>query len=125
MLLSGVVLSSGSVVAEPQSIRATAHITSQTTTTLVAAVTGQQIQIHGGSICVDANGATTGVALEDSGATNLVGTGVVYVLGTGQCWYFPRDGKPWIGVVGAGLGLNLVTTVGNGPVNVNLEIIQR
>ena len=123
--LAGVLPVLAACTSSAPSLRCSNNITSQTTTTITAAVAGKTISIQGGSICVDANGAATGVALQDSDGTNLVGTSVVYVLGVGQCWYFPRDTKPWLSVVGAGLGLAIATTVGNGPVQVNLEVIQR
>jgi len=123
--LAGVLPAVAACTSSGPSLRCSNRITSQTTTTITAAVAAKRISIHGGSICVDGNGVTTGVALQDSDATNLVGTSVVYVLLAGQCWYFPRDTKPWVSVVGAGLGLDIATTVGNGPVIVNLEVIQR
>src|SRR5437899_7607077 len=83
------VLASPAWAAGP-SFRVGAHITTQTTTTIVTGVAGQTVSLQGGSICVDANGVTTGITIQDSGATNLVGTGVVYVLSAGQCLAYPR-----------------------------------
>lgn len=104
---------------------ATAHISTQTTTHLVAAVAGQSVSIYGGSICVDANGATTGVALQSTAGTNVMGTNVVYVLAVGTCYWFPRSDAPYGNVTALGTGLDLVTTVGNGPVEVYLEVVQQ
>ena len=106
-------------------LRPTARVTSQTTTTLVTAVSGQTIGVTGGSICIDANGVTTGLKLQDSAGTNIVGTGIVYVLSPGQCWVFPRTSNPYFTIIGGGLGLQLVTSVGNGPVEVALEVVQQ
>jgi hypothetical protein len=117
-------LASTAAAAGPE-IRATAHITSQTTTALVAAVASQSVSIYGGSICVDANGATTGITIVSSAGTNLVGTGMVYVLGAGQCLWLPTRQAPYYTVTASGTGLSLITTVGNGPVEVNLEVVQR
>ena len=105
--------------------RTGARITSQTTTTLVAAKDGQVILIFAGSICVDANGATTGITLQDSGGTNIIGTGVVYVLAPGQCLSLPRTHDLYYNATASGTSLQLVTTVGNGPVQVYLETVQR
>src|SRR5437660_12071775 len=106
-------------------LRPTAHITTQTTTTLVTGVSGQTVTFYSGSLCVDGNGATTGITLQDSAATNLIGSGIVYVLTAGQCLTFPTRGDPYGVPTGSGNGLQVVTTVGNGPVEVYLEVIQR
>ena len=114
-------------VAFAQALRPTAHIVSQTTTTLVAAVAGKQVQVMEGSLCVDGNGATTSVAVQSTGGVNILGTGVVYVLLPGACLYFaPRTAGGFYGIPTAvGTGLQVVTGVGNGPVNVYLEVTQR
>ena len=106
-------------------LRPAAHITSQTTTVMVAAVTGKQVQLMAGSICLDGNGATTGVAIQDTGGTNIIGTSVVYVLAAGECLYFPRSNAPYGQVTASGTGLQIVTTVGNGPINAYFEAIQQ
>lgn len=101
---------------------ATAHITSQTTTTVATAVSGASITILGGSICVDANGASTGVAIQDAGGTNLFGTGIVWVIPAGACLNFPYRGFAYGKPGAVGSNLQIVTTVGNGPVEVALEV---
>lgn len=107
-------------------LRPTAHITSQTNTTLVSAVSGKQVQINQGSICVDGNGAATGITLASTAGTNVFGTGVVWVLNAGQClWFAPRSGGFYGTPTAAGTGLRVTTTVGNGPVNVYLEVTQQ
>lgn len=101
------------------------HITTQTTTALVAAVAGQSVYLYQGSICVDANGVTTGVAIVDTTAVNLAGTNVVWVLAPGSCLtFFPRNTWYFTPTV-SGRGLSLITSVGNGPVEVSLEAVQR
>ena len=113
------------VAAAGPELRPGVHISSQTTTAIVAAVASQSVSIYGGSICVDANGATTGITIVSSAATNLVGTNVVYVLGAGQCLWLPTRQAPYYTPTASGTGLSLITTVGNGPVNVYLEVVQR
>jgi len=100
------------------------HITSQTTTALQAAAASKTVSIISGSLCVDGNGATTGLTIQDTAGTNLFGTNVVYVLNAGQCLIWPRSGQPYQ-VTTAGLGLQVVTTLGNGPVEVYLELVQQ
>ena len=101
------------------------RITTQTTTTLLAGVAGQHIFLLQGSICIDGNGVVTGITIQDSTPSNLVGTSVVYVLSPGACYtLFPRQ-APYLSPTADGKDLQLVTTVGNGPVNVSLEVVQR
>lgn len=108
-----------------------AHITSQTTTTLVAAVTARTLALYSLSACVDGNGAATSVTVQDTAGTNLVGTGVVYVVNPGQCFTWPmRVGASTgtsipLGYITNGLGLQLVTGTGNGPVEVFGEYLQQ
>jgi hypothetical protein len=104
--------------------RVSAHISAATTTTLQAAVAGQKISIQGGSVCVDAGGVTTGITLQDGAGTNLVGTGVVYALGAGQCLTLPLRPDLWYTLTAVGQSLQLVTGAA-GPVEVYLEILQR
>lgn len=110
-----------------QSLRPSAHITTQTTTVLVAPVAGQQVQVYSGSLCVDANGTATGIALQSTAGTNILGTNLVYVIPAGACLWFPtKPNNQFYGIpTAAGTGLQVVTTVGNGPVNVYLEVSQR
>lgn len=110
--------------AQAPSFRIGAHITSATTTTVLAGVAGQKIVIQGGSICVDGNGVTTQITIQDSTPTNLVGTSVVYVLVAGQCLVFPRVTDLYYVPTAAGAGLQLVTGAA-GPVEVYLELLQR
>ncbi len=108
-------------------LRVTAHITSQTTTVLVAAVAGKFVVIRAGSVCVDSNGADTGVALQSTAGANLVGTSVVYVIAAGQCLFLPRSSRLsdfYYTPSAIGTGFQIVTTVGNGPVEVYLEVAQ-
>ena len=100
------------------------QISSQTTTTLIAAVAAKKIDVYGFSFCVDGNGATTSLTLQDSGGTNLIGTGYVIVLTPGQCWTLAtiKDFQRY--QVGTGLGLQLVTGTGNGPVEWAVEVLQ-
>ena len=101
-------------------------ISSQTTTTAIAAVAGETIAIMSASFCVDAGGATTGITIRSSTPTNLIGTSVVYAVGAGSCLVFPRSGgKPWGSIAVAGTSLQIVTTVGNGPVNYYIEAVQQ
>lgn len=106
--------------------QATAHITTQTTTTVHAAVTGKRLAVVAGSVCVDANGTATGIALQDSAGTNLFGTGIVWVVGAGACLNFPLRGTgapvPYGRPTALSTSLQVVTTVGNGPVEVYLEV---
>lgn len=108
-----------------------AHITSQTTTTLVAAVSARTVVLYSLSACVDGNGATTSFTVQDTAGTNLVGTGVVYVVNPGQCFTWPlRPGASSstaipLGYITNGLGLALVTGTGNGPVEVFGEYLQQ
>jgi len=111
--------------AAAQSARPAAHITSQTTTTLVAGVAGKTVGILSGSVCVDANGSSTGITFQDSNGTNLVGTGVVYVLPAGSCFWFPTRSDPYFNLTASGAGLQIVTTIAAGPVEVYLETVQR
>lgn len=110
-----------------QALRPTAHITSQTTTTLVSAVAAKQVQLNAGSLCVDAGGAATGITLQSTAGTNLFGTGVVWVVPAGACLnFFARPQGGFYGnPTAVGTGLAVVTTVGNGPVEVYLEVTQR
>lgn len=113
------------LLAEAEALRPTAHISTQTTTVLVAGIAGKTIEMNLGLICVDANGATTGITLQDTTGVNLIGTNVVLVMSAGQCFGFGRSGDPFFTVVTTGRGLNIVTTVGNGPVEVYMEVTQR
>src|SRR6267142_4190696 len=99
------------------------QISSQTTTTLIAAVASKKIDVYGFSFCVDGNGATTSLTLQDSGGTNLIGPGYVIVLTPGQCWTLAtiKDFQRY--QVGTGLGLQLVTGTGNGPVEWTVEVL--
>ncbi len=99
-------------------------ITTQTTTTLLAGVSGKTIDVYGFSFCVDGNGATTSLTLRDSSGTNLIGTGYVVVLTPGQCWGLTTIKDLVRYQVGTGLGLQLVTGTGNGPVEWAVEVLQ-
>lgn len=110
----------------PLLTRAQARITTQTTTTLAAAVTGVRLAIYSLSICVDAGGATTGFAIQDSTPTNLVGTNIVYAVGAGSCitWRLRATPTPRtqdFALAASGTSIQIVTTVGNGPSNVTIE----
>lgn len=97
-------------------------ISTQTTTTLIAAVSGQAINVYAYSFCVDGNGATTSFTFQDSGGTNLLGTGYIAVVNPGQCLAeeLRYNGAPRYGVT-VSLGLQLVTGTGNGPVEWQVE----
>jgi len=101
------------------------HIATQTSTTIVAAVTGQKTQLQSGSICVDSNGVETGITIQDGANTNLVGTGVVWVLGPGQCLWFPPLAGGYFSPTATGQTFQVKTTVGNGPVEVWLQLLQQ
>jgi hypothetical protein len=107
--------------------RPTAHITSQATTHLVTDVAGTKVTVLVALICVDAGGAAAGVALQDTAGTNIFGSGVVWVIPIGGCLTLPA--KPnnafWGQPTASGKGLDIVTTVGNGPVEVYLEVRQQ
>src|SRR5262245_37141827 len=102
------------------------HISSATTTTVVAAVAGQNISVWSLSACVDNAGTATNVTIQDSASTNLIGTNVVYALGAGTCLTFLRSDRnhgPHL-VVTSGLGLQVVTSAA-GPVEVSVEFTQQ
>lgn len=110
----------------PLLTRAQARITTQTTTTLVADVASVKMSIYSLSICVDAGGATTGFTIQDSTPTNLVGTSIVYAVPAGACLTWPLRATPTIrpqdfALTASGKGIQIVTTVGNGPSNVTVE----
>lgn len=98
--------------------RAPIHITSATTTTVVAGVAGRQIEIRDLFLRVDNGGVATTVTFQDSAGTNLLGTGVTFVLGTDQSLDWPLRPLPIgrLALTGAGNGFQIVT-VGAGPVN--------
>lgn len=103
-----------------------AHITSNTTTTMITGVTGTTISVISGSLCVDNGGVATNVTIQDSASTNLLGTNVVYALGAGTCVVFKRSDKnhgPYF-VVTSGLSLQVVTSA-NGPVEAYFEVVQQ
>src|SRR5204862_1100426 len=86
------------------------HITSATTTTLVAGSTGSSpLALFHGSLCVDAGGVQTGVTLQDSAGTNLVGTGVKWVIPAGACLVMVYKGSPYFNGTAVGRGLQVVT----------------
>lgn len=104
-------------------LQGTAHITSQTTTTVLSnAGTTQRLAIMAGSLCVDTGGATTALTLQDSAGLNLFGTGVVWTIGAGSCVNLPYRGFLYGVPTGAGRSLQVVTGSGNGPVEVYLEV---
>lgn len=110
--------------AEAQNLRrASARITSATTTTLAAAVAGTSMQIFDGSVCVDSGGVATTVTLQDTGGTNLVGSNIVYQLAPGTCLWMNYKGTPYFRATTSGTGLAIVTGAA-GPVNVYLEYVQ-
>jgi len=102
-----------------------AHIASQTTTTIVSAVAGQKVQLQSGTLCVDSNGAETGITIQDGANTNLVGTSVVWVIGPGQCLWFPLQSGGYFNPTASGQSFQIKTTVGNGPVEVWLQLLQQ
>jgi hypothetical protein len=123
LALLGALVASWAFAAGPE-FRVGLRITTATTTTVLAGVAGQTIGIYGGSICVDTGGVTTGITLQDSTPTNVIGTSVVYALAAGQCLTIPRDRNPWYNITAAGTTLQVVTGAA-GPINLYLELIQR
>ena len=104
----------------------TAHITTQTTTTIITNLqTTRALTIMAGSVCVDADGGTTAVTIRDSTGLNLFGTGTVWVLSAGSCLNFPYRGYLYGVPTGLGASIQLVTGTGNGPVEVYLEVINQ
>ena len=119
------VLLSVSSVGAQRFPQATSHISTQTTTTVLTnSSTTKRLSIMAGSLCVDMGGATTSVTLQDSGGTNLFGSGVVWVIAAGSCLNFPYRGFYYGIRTGVGLNLQVVTGTGNGPVEVYLEVDQ-
>ena len=102
-----------------------ARIIAQTTTTLVAAVASKSVSIVRGTACVDANGATTAVTFEGTDAVNIYATSFTYVLAAGQCKVFRFEEGPHGKPTAPGIGLDLVTTTGAGPVQVELRVRQQ
>lgn len=121
IVLSLLLLLTTPAVAQPLLTKATAHITSATTTTVVTGVSGVIIGLWSASICVDTGGAQSTITLQDSGGTNLIGTGIVYVVTGGACLWFPYRGSPYPYQTAAGTGLQIVTG-GAGPVEVVMEV---
>lgn len=123
VLIALALLASASL-AHADEVRVGKHITSATTTTVLTGVASKTILIVGGHICIDGNGVATGITLQDSTPTNLVGTSVVYVLNPGQCLAFGRAGGGYYVPTGAAKDLQLVTGAA-GPVELYLELIQQ
>lgn len=124
-LIVAVLLLPSTGTAQVPAGRVTARITSQTTTIVVAAVAAKRVQLLSGSVCVDGNGAAAGVALQDTAGTNIIGTGMVYVINPGNCLWFQPPNQIAYTPTASGTGLQVVTTVGNGPVLVSLEVKQQ
>jgi hypothetical protein len=106
------------------SFRPAAHITSATTTTILAGVAGQAISIQGGFICTDAGGVATNVTIQDGAGTNLFGTGVLFVPAIGSCLTIPLRTDLWGIPTAVGQSLQVVTSAA-GPVEIYLEVVQR
>lgn len=112
-------------LAEAQSVRVGARITTQTTTIVIAAVASKTVAVTYLSICLDSGATATGVALQDTAGTNIVGTGIVYLLAAGQCLVFPSRNDPYFVLTASGTGLQIVSSAANGPLNVYIEALQR
>ena len=98
------------------------QISSATTTTVVAGVSGQRIQIIDGSVCVAAGGVQTAITIQDSTAVNYIGTSAVYTLAAGSCLNFLYKGNTGYGTgTTAGAGLQVVTGAA-GPVTYYFEV---
>ena len=112
-------------------IQGTAHITTQTTTTVqlnpqpLAGSVPRALTIMAGSICVDAGGATTAVTIQDSLGLNLFGPGIVWPLQAASCLNFPFRGFAYGLPTGVGRNVQVVTGTGNGPVEVYLELVNQ
>jgi hypothetical protein len=100
-----------------------AHITTATTTTLVAAVTGGTIGVWSFSACVAAGGTQTTITLQDGAGTNLIGTSVTYPLQPGTCYVAPFRGRQWFTSTASGQALQIVTS-DIGPVDVYVEVVK-
>jgi len=107
--------------AQPFLTKVGAHITTATTTTLVAGTAGRSIEIFHMSICLDNAGTAGAITIQDSAALNLVGTGVVYVLGPNTCLTMPFKGRSYFLPTGAGNGLQIVSG-SVGPFEVYAEV---
>ena len=123
-LIGAIVLAMVTLAGAETRTRTAGHITSQTSTHIVTGVTGQSVYVDYVSVCVDAGGATTGIAIKDTSSSpvNLVGTSVVFALLAGQCLELFAD---QMDPTTPDKGLDIVTTVGNGPVEYNVRARQR
>lgn len=103
--------------------RSAVHISTATTTTLVAAVTGGPIEVWTLSVCVQTGGTTTTITLVDGAGTNLIGTSVTYVLAPGTCFVAPYRGFRYFAATAVSQALRLVTN-DVGPVDVVVEVVK-
>lgn len=113
-------------VASAQNVRLArtcAHITSATTTTLVAATSGVSIELWSFFIYVDNGGVATTVTLRDSAGTNLAGTNVAWPLAAGSSFTGAYRGQRYFNATAAGTGLQIVTSAA-GPVEACVETVQ-